>query len=120
TIDAPANFEGRIIARIDFEPPNQPLPREELDRLLPLRPGSPLNSSDVHQALQNLFETGRFADVSIDVEPAPGTSPGAVILRVSTTPNYFVGGVSIDGVDDPPNRSQLLTASKLELGAAFA
>ena len=33
--------------------------------------------------------------------------------------NYFVGGVNIDGVADPPNRNQLLTASKLELGAPF-
>src|SRR6185436_12632261 len=38
----------------------------------------------------------------------------------STTPNYFVGGVSVDGIDDPPNRSQLLTAAKLQLGAPFA
>jgi outer membrane protein insertion porin family len=120
TTVASANFEGRIVARIDFEPPNQPLPRDELDRLLPLRAGSPLHAGEVHQALQNLFETGRFADVSIDAEPAPGPSPGAVILRISTTLNYFVGGVGIDGVNDPPNRSQMLTASKLELGTPFA
>ena len=117
---ASANFEGRIIARIDFEPPNQPLPRDELDRLLPLHAGTALTSVDVHQALQRLFETGRFADVAIDAEAATESSSGAVVLRISTTPSYFVGGVSIDGVNDPPNRSQLLTASKLELGTPFA
>ena len=42
-----------------------------------------------------------------------------VILRISTQLNYFVGGVSIEGVADPPNRNQLLTATKLELGAPF-
>src|SRR6266851_3608824 len=67
-----ANFEGRMIARIDFNPPEQPLPRDELDRLLPLHAGSALKQDDVHQALQKLFETGRFADVSIDAELAAG------------------------------------------------
>ena len=115
-----ANFEGRMIARIDFNPPNQPLPRDELDRLLPLRSGSALQQEDVHKALQKLFETGRFADVSIDLEPSGDPLNTAVVLRISTVPNYFVGGVSVEGVADPPNRSQLLTAAKLDLGAPFA
>jgi len=110
------NFEGQVISRIDFNPPDQPLPRDELDRLLPFRTGGALRQDDVHQALQKLFDTGRFADVAIDAEPAGG----AVLLRITTAPNYFVGGVSFVGISDPPNRSQLLTASKLELGALFS
>jgi outer membrane protein assembly complex protein YaeT len=109
-------FEGRMIGRIDFEPPEQPLPRAELDRLLPLHTGSPLRQDDVRQALQKLFDTGRFSDVAIDAEPLGD----AVALRVSTSLNYFVGGVSFEGVADPPNRNQLLTATKLELGTPFA
>ena len=109
-------MEGRIIGRIDFDPPAQPLPREELDRLLPLHPGSPLQDSDVHQALQKLFATGRYADVAIDAEPLGD----GVALRISTQFNYFVGGVTFEGVADPPNRNQLLTATKLELGGPFA
>ena len=35
-------LEGRTIQRIDFDPATQPLPRDELDRLLPLRAGSAL------------------------------------------------------------------------------
>jgi len=107
--------EGRTISRIDFEPAAQPLTREELDRLLPLRTGSPLRQADVRQSLQKLFETGRYADVAVDAEP----SGDGVAVRISTQLSYFVGGVSIDGVADPPNRNQLLTASKLELGAPF-
>ncbi len=113
---APAqNLEGRTIQRIDFDPPNQPLPRDELDRLLPLHVGSPLHQSDIRQSLQKMFDTGRFADVSIDGEPMGD----GVALRVSTQLNYFVGGVTFEGVADPPNRNQLLTATKLELGAPF-
>jgi outer membrane protein insertion porin family len=109
------NFEGRTIARIDFDPPSQPLPRDELDRLLPLHAGSPLHQNDVRQALQKLFNTGRFADIAIDAQPLGE----GVALRISTQFNYFVGGVSFEGVADPPNRNQLLTATKLELGAPF-
>ena len=104
-----------MIGRIDFYPPDQPLPRPELNRLLPLHVGSPLRQVDVRQALQKLFDTGRFSDVSIDAEPLGD----AVALRISTELTYFVGSVSFDGVADPPNRNQLLTATKLELGMPF-
>ena len=108
-------FEGLTIGRIDFTPPDQPLPRPELDRLLPLHVSSPLRQIDVRQALQKLFDTGRFSDVSIDAVPLGD----GVALRISTELAYFVGGVSFDGVSDPPNRNQLLTATKLELGTPF-
>jgi len=108
-------FEGRMIARIDFSPSDQPLPRPELDRLLPLHVSSPLRQIDVRQALQKLFDTGRFSDVSIDAV----LLGDGVALRISTELAYFVGGVSFDGVSDPPNRNQLLTATKLELGTPF-
>ena len=41
-------------------------------------------------------------------------------LRISTELNYFISGVNIAGEREPPNRSQLITASKLELGTVFA
>ncbi len=105
-------LEGRTIGGSISIPATQPLPRNELDRLLPLHVGSPLHQADVRQSLQKLFDTGRFADVAIDAELAGD----GVALRISTQLNYFVGGVSFEGVADPPNRNQLLTATKLELG----
>ena len=110
------NLEGRTISRIDFDPPNQPLPADELERLLPLHAGSPLKMDEVRAALQKLYETGRYSDVSVDAEPAGG----AVALRISTELNYFVGSVSLEGAADPPNKAQLLTAAKLDLGAPFS
>jgi outer membrane protein assembly factor BamA len=56
-------FDGKVIARVDFEPPDQPLPRDELDRLIPLRSGLPLNAEDVRIAIQKLYSTGRFTNV---------------------------------------------------------
>jgi outer membrane protein assembly factor BamA len=110
------SYEGQIIRAIRFDPPNQPIPFDELDRLLPLHTGAPLHMQDVRTALQKLYETGRFSDASIDAESAPD----GVQLKISTEVTYFVGGVSIEGSVNPPSRAQLLTASKLELGAPFA
>ena len=112
----PENFEGRAIATVDFDPPEQPLDRDELDRLLPLRAGMPLKLDDVSAAIELLFKTGRYNDISIDAVPRDN----AVALRISTTFNYFVSRVSIKGEAEPPGNGQLLTASKLQPGAPFA
>jgi len=114
--DGRTDLEGRTISRIEFAPPNQPLPTDELERLLPLHAGSPLKMDEVRAALQKLYETGRFSDVSVDAEPAGE----AVALRISTELNYFVGSVTLEGAADPPNKAQLLTAAKLDLGAPFS
>lgn len=114
--DSAAAYEGRMVGRIDFDPPDQPLPRDQLDKLLPMRPGAPLKLSDVHTAIQNLYQTGRFANVAISA----GTEGSILVVTISTELSYFVGRVTLDGVAEPPNRGQLTTASKLELGMPFA
>jgi outer membrane protein assembly complex protein YaeT len=112
---AAQTYEGRVVGRIDFDPPDQPLPRPELDRLMPVRVGQPLKLSDVHTAIQNLYNTGRYANISISA-----VNEGSIlVLNVSTELSYFVGRVTLAGVQEPPNRGQLTTASKLELGKPF-
>jgi len=111
---ASTSFEGRPILAIEYEPDPQPLPREQLDRLLPLQVGMPLHAADVRAALQALYLTGRYHDASIDA-----VSDGAgVRLRVITELNFFTSGVRIRGEVEPPNASQLATAAKLPLGEA--
>jgi len=110
-----ARWEGRTISRIEFDPSQQPQPLEELNRLLPLKVGSALRMEDAREAIQSLYSTGRFSDVSIDATP----DGAGVALRISTELNYFVSGVNVAGEKEPPNRNQLITASKLELGTLF-
>ena len=74
------------------------------------------NSEESALAIQKLYDTGRYADVSIDGEP---TSAGQVEIVIHTQFNYFVSSVSITGASDPPTKGQLLTAAKLELGTLF-
>jgi outer membrane protein assembly complex protein YaeT len=117
---SPARWEGRPISRIEFDPPQQPLTPEELSRILPLKAGSPLRMEDVRAAIQKLYSTGRFADVSIDAIQTDANQVGSgVVLRITTELQYFISGVNIAGERDPPNRNQLITASKLDLGALF-
>jgi outer membrane protein assembly complex protein YaeT len=111
-----ARWEGQPISRIEFDPPQQPLTLGELTRLLPLKAGGTLRMADVREAIQKLYSTGRFADVSIDA----GEDGSGAVLRISTELNYFISGVNIAGEREPPNRNQLITASKLELGVLFA
>src|ERR1700733_4581182 len=111
-----AAYEGRIVGRIDFDPPDQPMPRDVLDKLVPMHPGAALKLADVHTAIQNLYQTGRFANISISAVNEGST----LVVNISTELSYFVARVTLEGVAEPPNRGQLNTASKLELGTPFA
>ncbi len=109
-------FEGRRITRIVFDPRFQPIPEEQLARLLPFQIGSALRASQVRETIQKLYSTGRYSDVEIDGDDDP---PDGVVVTIRTRRTYFVSGVTIDGVAEPPTKGQLLTAAKLELGTPF-
>ncbi len=111
-----ADLQGRTISRIDFDPAQQPYSGETLQKILPIHPGQKLDLDALHTTIQKLYETGRYSDVSIDGRPDVNSG---VILTISTTNNYFVSGVSVEGADEPPTRGQLETATKLELGTPF-
>lgn len=106
-------YFGSPVGGVEFDPPDQPLPREELDRLLPFYQGDILKESDVRAVIQRLFDTGCYTDVVVD---AHLDNNGKVILRLITERAYFAGHVTIEGVSEPPSRAQLLTAAKLQLG----
>jgi outer membrane protein insertion porin family len=114
-LNTAAAYVGKTVGRIDFDPPDQPLPRAQLDKLVPVHPGAPLNLADVHTAIQNLYSTGRYANISISAFNEGST----LVVNISTEFSYFVGRISLSGVAEPPNRGQLTTASKLELGTPF-
>jgi len=113
--ESPASFEGRMIDRIEFDPAQQPLPIAEMERLLPFHAGSVLKRADIRAAIQKLYQTGRFSDISIEGFPVPG----GVTVRIRTTLTFFISGVTIEGAPEPPTKGQLTTAAKLELGTPF-
>jgi outer membrane protein insertion porin family len=108
-------YEGLKITRIQFEPSNQPLTTAELLNKLPFRTGAVFHSSELREAIQNLFSTGRFADLAVDAQ----SETGGVALRILTKPAYFIGHVAIYGIKVPPNNGQLSGAAKLSLGTPY-
>jgi outer membrane protein insertion porin family len=91
---------------------------EEAARMLaatPVKAGEPLTRQALHDAIQALFATGRFADIQAEAER---TSTG-VKLRFLTVPNYFVGQVTVEGVTTNPSPNQLATATRLQLGELY-
>jgi outer membrane protein insertion porin family len=115
SLAASDRYEGQRVVAVDFVPAEQPLPRKELDRLIALAPGDSYLAPVIRNAIQRLFATGRYADIVVDAE----TAPGGVAVRFLTKDNYFVGRVSARGSPDPPNSGQIVAASKLQLGTEF-
>ncbi len=91
-----ASLEGRMIVSIVADPPQQPMVDAEFDRRLGLHIGSALSLAEVRAAIDSLYRTGRYDDVSIEAQP----SGAGVELKVVTTFNYFVTGVNIEGAAD--------------------
>jgi outer membrane protein insertion porin family len=110
-------LQGKTITRIVFDPAAQPYPAATLDKILPIHAGDRLDLDSLHAVIQKLYETGRYSNVSID---GRAEESGGVILTISTEQTFFISGVSIDGVSEPPTRGQLESATKLELGARFS
>jgi outer membrane protein insertion porin family len=109
-------YEGRKIVSVEFEPADQPLAREDLERRVPLHAGSVFHESDLRATLQNLYSSGRYADLAVDA-----SDEGAgLALRFLTQRAYFVGRIEIIGAKQPPNESQLISVAKLKAGALYS
>jgi len=83
----------------------------------PLKIGAPLTRENLHDAIQALFATGRFADIQAE---ATRTDTGGVRVRFLTVANFFVGIVTMEGVSTNPSPNQLASASRLQLGELYA
>jgi len=109
-------YLGLTIDQIDLPG----VPPEEVPSLLavtPLKIGEPLTRDGLHDALQALFATGRFADIQAEADRAETTG---VRLRFLTVSNYFVGMVTIQGVSNNPSPNQLSSATRLQLGELYS
>jgi outer membrane protein insertion porin family len=115
--EAASKWEGRPIANILFDPPDQPYPTEQMLGILLLKPGEKFGDAALRQSIQALYSTGRFADIAVDASESE--SAQGVVLKFITKRAYFVGRVTVEGVKDPPNEGQLISATKLQLGLPY-
>ncbi|HEX8810356.1 MAG TPA: POTRA domain-containing protein, partial [Terracidiphilus sp.] len=108
-------FEGARIVDIQYSPV-QPLDPADLAVAQPLKQGDLLHSSEVASAIDGLFATGRFQNITVEAESAPG----GVLVRFVTEPQWFIGGVAIEGKAPlPPNQAELRGTAQLSLGKPF-
>lgn len=115
-VAAAADYQGKTVGKIEFDPALQPLPEKELFDMLPVKTGEPLNLDQVRDSIVRLFSTGRYQDIAVDAAMANG----AVIVKFITRTAWFIGRVSVEGVPEPPNAGQLVNATRLELGREFS
>ncbi len=112
----PASYAGKPVRQVRFEPAHQPVAPADLERVVALRPGTPLSLGEVRAVIKRLYGTGRYADIEIETEPAAD----GVVLVIRTIEQWFVGPVEVTGkVSLPPSESQLASATRLELGTPY-
>ena len=102
-------YVGRTVRSIEL--PGVPDSARLLE-MLPQKSGQPLDRDQVRESIRILFATGRFADIQAEVAP----SGPDVVLTFTTSLNFFVGAVDVEGAPNHPNTNQILNASKFQLG----
>jgi outer membrane protein insertion porin family len=108
-------YLGLTIGRIELPG----VPQEEVVGLvaaMPLKIGEPLTRENLHDAMQALYATGRFADIQAEADRIDT----GVRLRFQTVANYFVGTVTIEGVSANPSANQLASVTRLQLGELYS
>ena len=107
---------GSVVEKITF--PRVPdSDQKRLVDMLPLHTGDVLNREPLRDSLRALFATGRFADLRAECERS---SDDKTTVSFVTNPNFFIGGVSVEGSPGRPTDSQIVNASKLQLGELYA
>jgi len=109
------NLQGLKVAQIQINSPSVESP-ESLLPLLPQKAGEPLDKYKVRQSVQVLYNTGRFAEIQVEARRNPA---GEVVLVFDGRENYFFGSLLVEGAQGKPSDSQLINASKLNLGEQF-
>jgi outer membrane protein insertion porin family len=110
-----AQFEGRNIVTIQYSPSSF-LDPADLASAQPLRTGTSLRRDDVAQAIDSLFATGQFDDISVEAEEAGA----GVALRFVVRPRTFVEHVQFAGkIKAPPSEAELSSYVGLHPGSPF-
>jgi outer membrane protein assembly complex protein YaeT len=105
-------FQNKKVVQIQFEPA-QPLDPADAVSIIPFKAGDAYRAEDIATAIDNLFSTGRFEDIVVEVEP----SGDGVSVKFVTKVTWFLGGLNVDGkIPSPPNRAQIASTAQLTLG----
>ncbi len=112
---AMAGYDGWPVRDIEFRGVESK-DEQELRSILPLKPGESLDRSKLRESIRTLYATGRFSDIQVEAEPAQSHD---VTLVFVAKPNFFISVVNVEGAPAHPSASQIVNASKLQLGDLF-
>ena len=88
-----------------------------MEPLLAQKANEPLDKYKVRESVQALYNTGRFSVIEVQ---AQRNSKGEIVLVFNARENFFFGSILVEGSSDQPSGTQLLNASKLNLGEQFS
>ena len=111
-----SSYDGLRVESVTFPGISQSNDLPHMRELITQHEGEGLNRERVRESIQALHATGRFADIRVEAER---TSGGGVALSFITEPNYFVGGITVEGNPAKPTASQIANVCKLQLGELF-
>jgi outer membrane protein insertion porin family len=114
SMTAMSRYEGKVVQAIEI-PGVSGSDREHLLQLLPQKVGEPLNRVRLRDSIRVLYATGRFADIQAEAVP----SGEGVSLTFTTSANFFVGAVNVEGAPTRPTPNQIVNASKFQLGELY-
>ncbi|HVR40205.1 MAG TPA: POTRA domain-containing protein, partial [Thermoanaerobaculia bacterium] len=89
----PHALEGQAIARIDLRADAR-FDTAPMNQYVTLKIGQPVTIRELQSSIKNLFATGNFRDVRVDVRPADG----GALVTFSLFLQYRVGPVHFDGL----------------------
>jgi outer membrane protein insertion porin family len=109
-----SQYDGKMVQMI-LLPGVAERDREHFLQLLPQKISEPLDRGLVRDSIRALYSTGRFADIQAEVTPAGE----GIVLTFTTSANFFVGAVAVEGAPTRPNSNQIVNAAKLQLGELY-
>ncbi len=115
--DNMAEYEGLTVAEIRWPNITSAADQKRLVEMVSQKIGQPLDRELIRESIHELFATGRFADIRAEAER---TGDHQALLSFFTSPNYFVGGIKVEGVPNRPTAGQVVNASKFQLGELFS
>jgi len=111
-----SSYMGLTVKDIHFPDIPEESEQKRFRQLIPLQEGHPLDRERLRESIQNLYATGRFADLRAE---ADRTEDGRVSISFITSANFFIGVVTVEGTPGHPTPSQATNACKLQLGELF-
>ena len=109
-----SKYAGQTVTSVSFNGVD-PSMLDPLQARLPLQKGEKLDTQKVRESLRTLYATGLYQ--SIEVIGVPG--PGGIGILFSGAKKYFVGRITIDGVNNDNLLAQLNGSTKLNPGTVY-